>query len=154
MSGRRVLATLGLIVLATAVLPPMAAYAVNHSRVRFATTEVLTVARARRADEPQLLDMARGADVLCGAGRMPSARSPDAQRFVTAPRAGWGGIAGHRGSLPPDPWGNCYVVNLAAINAPGMIVWVLSAGPDGIIDTPFLTASELPAGDDVRMRIR
>lgn len=154
MSGRRVLATLGLIVLATAVLPPMAAFAVNRSRVRLATTEVQTLAQALGGAEPALLEVARGADVLCGAGRMPSARLPDAQRWVTAARAGWGGGADRRGLPPPDPWGNCYVANLAALNAPGMVVWVLSAGPDGIIDTPFVGPSALPAGDDVRMRIR
>ena len=30
----------------------------------------------------------------------------------------------------------------------------LSAGPDGIIDTPFLDAVETPAGDDVGIRVR
>jgi hypothetical protein len=149
-----VLATLGLIVLATAVLPPMGAVAVNRSRVRFATIKLLTVARTLRDEGPRLLEMARGADVLCGAGDMPSAQSPDAQGWVRAPRAGWGAFAGHGGALPPDPWGNCYLVNLAAANSPGMVVWALSAGPNGIIDTPFVNASELPAGDDVRVRIR
>ena len=33
-------------------------------------------------------------------------------------------------------------------------VWALSAGPDGIIDTPFVSSSDEPVGDDVRMRIR
>ena len=154
MSGKRVLVTLGLIVLATAVLPPLAAVAVNRSRVRVATTDILTVVRALAGEGPSLLEMARGADVLCGPGDMPSARSPDARGWVTAPRAGWGAFASHRGALPPDPWGNCYLVNLAAVNRPGMVVWALSAGPDGLIDTPFASSTEVPAGDDVRVRIR
>jgi len=153
-SGRRVLVTLGLILLATAVVPPLGAFAVNRARVRSAEAAVRSVAQALRDDEPRLLEMTRGADVLCGSGRMPLARLPDAQGWVTAPRAGWGGTSGHRDATPADPWGNCYMVNLAAVNAAGMAVWALSAGPDGIIDTPFVSSSDAPVGDDVRMRIR
>jgi type II secretory pathway pseudopilin PulG len=153
-SGRRVLATLGLILLATAVVPPLGAFAVNRARVRSAEAAVRTVAQALRDDEPRLAELARGADVLCGPGRMPLAQAPKAQGWVTAPRAGWGAPTRARLAPPADPWGNCYVVSLAAVKAPGMAVWALSAGPDGIIDTPFLDASDLPAGDDVGIRVR
>lgn len=154
MSGRRVLATLVLILLATAVVPPLGAFAVNRARVRAAEATVRSVAQAFGEDEARLLEMARGADVLCGAGRMPLARLPDAQGWVTAPRAGWGTTRAGLAALSPDPWGNCYVMNLAAANSSSMAVWVLSAGPDGIIETPFVASSDAPAGDDVRMRIR
>ena len=154
MTGRRVLATLALILLATAVVPPLGAFAVNRARVRSAEMAVRSLAQALREDAPRLLDMTRGADVLCGPGRMPLARLPDAQRWVTSPRAGWDTTRAGAGALSPDPWGNCYVVNLAAATLSSMAVWALSAGPDGIIDTPFATSSDAPAGDDVRMRIR
>ena len=154
MTGRRVLATVGLILLATAVVPPLGAFAVNRTRVRAAEAMVRSVAQALRDDEPRLVELARGADVLCGAGRMPLAQAPEARGWVTAPRAGWVGTTGDRGTPPPDPWGNCYVVNLVAANSSGMAVWALSAGPDGIIGTPFVTSSDAPVGDDVWMRIR
>lgn len=154
MSGRRVLATLGLILLATAVVPPVGAFVVNRARVRSAEMAVRSLAQALRENEPWLLEMARGADVLCGLGRIPVTRLPDAQGWVTAPRAGWGTTRAGLGAPSPDPWGNCYVVNLAAANSSSMAVWALSAGPDGIIDTPFVASSDAPAGDDVRMRIR
>ncbi len=147
------LATLLLILLATAVVPPLGAFAVNRARVRAAESTVRSLAQALREDEPWLLEMTRGADVLCGPGRMPLARLPDAQRWVTAPRAGWSTTRAGLDALSPDPWGNCYVVNLAATSS-GMAVWALSAGPDGIIDTPFVASSDAPVGDDVRMRIR
>jgi prepilin-type N-terminal cleavage/methylation domain-containing protein len=61
-------------------------------------------------------------------------------------------------TLPADPWGNRYAVNvgnLAGANA----VWVLSAGPDGIIQTPFTQA--IPnngvlntTGDDIGYRLK
>lgn len=154
MTGRRVLVALGLILLATVVLPPAAAWSVNRLRVRTASAEVTALAETLRHVAPELRDAARGADVLYGPGRVPLAQTPATERWVTAPRAGLARVIGDRRVVSTDPWGNCYVVNLAAANTPGMIVWVLSAGPDGIIDTPFGSPSELRVGDDVRMRIR
>lgn len=154
MSGKRVLVTLLLIALATAVVPPLAAYAVNRSRVRIASAETTAVAERLRDAEVRMPGLIRGVDVLCGEGRVPVVQSPDAQRWVTAPRADWGSIARLSSSPPPDPWGNCYFVNLAAIDATGAVFRVLSAGPNGIIETPFFGASELPLGDDVAARIR
>jgi prepilin-type N-terminal cleavage/methylation domain-containing protein len=64
----------------------------------------------------------------------------------------------YQNNLPADPWGNRYAVNVgnfAGANA----VWVLSAGPDGIIQTPF--AQAIPAngvlatvGDDIGYRMK
>lgn len=45
-----------------------------------------------------------------------------------------------------DPWGNAYIMNPGNFAAGGT-VWLLSAGPDGTVDTP-LSAATL-AGDDV-----
>jgi len=42
-----------------------------------------------------------------------------------------------------DPWENAYLVN---IRDPRQ-AWVISAGPDGILQTPFLALAG-PAGDD------
>lgn len=78
---------------------------------------------------------------------------------------GWNGpyVASELGS---DPWGRRYVVNIGLIDtmpgpstAAGRVkaaVWVLSAGANGIIETPF-TQSALTAqlfGDDVGQRIQ
>lgn len=65
-----------------------------------------------------------------------------------------------------DPWGNRYVVNIelldssaSQITRSGRVksaVWVLSAGPDGIIDTPYAQpiSSAAPGGDDICFRIQ
>lgn len=55
-----------------------------------------------------------------------------------------------------DPWGNCYLVNLAALTASEpTTVWVVSAGPNSIIETPsFAKGSSTPGGNDVAARIR
>jgi prepilin-type N-terminal cleavage/methylation domain-containing protein len=57
--------------------------------------------------------------------------------------------------LPRDPWGRPYVINVGTLSLTGTpppAVWVLSAGPDGIIQTAMTAAST--AGDDVGYRIR
>ncbi len=66
----------------------------------------------------------------------------------------------------PDPWGRRYVVNIGLIpsadappDQPGSAkyaVWVLSAGPDGVIQTPYrqLIADATLAGDDIGVRLQ
>jgi general secretion pathway protein G len=55
-----------------------------------------------------------------------------------------------------DPWGNKYIVN--AVNFPGdNPVWVISAGPNGKLDTGVNspTLNDLPGGgDDIGVRIK
>ena len=85
-------------------------------------------------------------------------------RKLTSP-FGWNGpyLSSEIGA---DPWGNRYVVNIelidsspSAAGAGGRIkaaVWVLSAGPNGTIETPFnqsiLTA--VRGGDDLAVRLQ
>ena len=53
----------------------------------------------------------------------------------------------------PDPWGNSLLV--VAIGAGAEPAgWVLSAGPDGVIQTPFPSPTLTPAGDDRIVAIR
>ena len=79
---------------------------------------------------------------------------------------GWNGPY-FSSQLMADPWGNRYAVNAALVDlSPGaamangqakMAVWVLSAGPNGVVETPFaasiLTAVR-PGGDDIGTRIQ
>jgi general secretion pathway protein G len=50
-----------------------------------------------------------------------------------------------------DPWGNTYLLNANAFAGTNP-VWILSAGPDGVIDTD--AASTTVAGDDVGLRMK
>ena len=55
---------------------------------------------------------------------------------------------------PSDPWGRRYIINVRWLR-PGAspnVVWVLSAGPNGIIETTFGQSSL--AGDDIGFRLR
>jgi prepilin-type N-terminal cleavage/methylation domain-containing protein len=64
----------------------------------------------------------------------------------------------YRPTLPADPWGNRYAVNIG--NTVGAnAVWVLSAGPDGIVQTAFNQAVLAngvitTAGDDIGYRMK
>ncbi len=62
-------------------------------------------------------------------------------------------------TIPLDPWGRAYVINAAnftTATSPPTPVWVLSAGPNGVIDTTISNAAawSTPAGDDIGYRIR
>jgi general secretion pathway protein G len=51
-------------------------------------------------------------------------------------------------SVEADPWGNAYVVNAHAITGDNRETpWILSPGPNGILETP--AASDSLLGDDV-----
>lgn len=63
-------------------------------------------------------------------------------------------------SFPADPWGRRYAVNVGNMTTPSSPVWVLSAGPDGIIQTSFSPAAPAigstinTSGDDIAYRIQ
>ncbi len=47
----------------------------------------------------------------------------------------------------PDPWGRKYYINAKQFGA-DRIVWIISAGPDGILETVPTSSMEKPEGDD------
>jgi prepilin-type N-terminal cleavage/methylation domain-containing protein len=78
---------------------------------------------------------------------------------------GWNGPY-FSSEIGADPWGNHYVVNIGLIDTspgaatasgqPKLAVWVLSAGPNGTIETPFSQPilNAAPGGDDIATRIQ
>ncbi|MCX6550321.1 MAG: prepilin-type N-terminal cleavage/methylation domain-containing protein [Acidobacteria bacterium] len=78
---------------------------------------------------------------------------------------GWNGPY-FSSEIGADPWGNRYVVNIGLIDTspgaataagqPKLAVWVLSAGPNGTIETPFSQSilNAAPGGDDIATRIQ
>jgi hypothetical protein len=68
------------------------------------------------------------------------------------------GGSGWRGAYlttPPatDPWGHRYAINVRYLNSRNAVV-VISAGPNGAIETPFEGPGLLPAGDDRLVLVR
>ena len=67
-------------------------------------------------------------------------------RYRTSARIGWRGPYVQK-TVDADPWGHRYAVNVSALRTPGSDTLVLSAGPDGIVATPF-DADGLTEGQD------
>lgn len=85
-------------------------------------------------------------------------------KTTTSPN-GWNGPY-LSNEITADPWGNRYVVNIQLIDLSAsattrsggvkLAVWVLTAGPNGIIETPFsqpITSAVL-GGDDIATRLQ
>lgn len=62
--------------------------------------------------------------------------------------------------LPLDPWGRPYVINAYELDhqplppLPPVPAWVMSAGPNGVLDTNILAAQTVPLVDDIGFRVR
>jgi type II secretory pathway pseudopilin PulG len=144
-SGAGLTGVLAIIVLATAVVPPLAAWSLNRSRVERALADVRSIADyLRRSD-----DAARAAattEVVCGSGRLPKSEAAG-EAWVRSPTALQDVFGSSR---PRDPWGRCYLANIGGRGA-GMPVLVLSAGSNGLIDTPI--GAPAPYGDDIGTRV-
>jgi hypothetical protein len=54
------------------------------------------------------------------------------------------------GTIGPDPWGHRYAVNARTLMAGGSLdAFVLSAGPNGLVETPYEADGVVAGGDDV-----
>ena len=146
MSGRKLAAALAAIALLTFGLPPLAARQVNGRRIDLARQDVQRIA-ASLADARQLAL----AETIASAGGGPLVLTGPGAAPAFAPGLGWpAGRMFPWSALPDnesrDPWGNHYLI--AVGGGPGGPVVVLSAGPNGTVDTPFASAAS-PRGDDI-----
>lgn len=126
MSGRKLAAALVAILLLAIVLPVVVATQVNARRVAQAQDDVRRIAQETRLQGPA---------VLAGEGAAPK----------SALAMGWLDAKAGSARVPPDPWGNQYLIVVSA-NPPA--VTVLSAGPNGIVETGFSEVGT-PTGDDI-----
>ena len=143
-SGKQLLGALGVVVLATAVLPPVAAWWLNARRIDE------TAARARMMASG--LQVEGSAGVVCGPGQLPD---PPVEARTSVHDA-WVVTAVLNPALvgdgaPTDAWGRCFVFDADAL-ARGATAWLLSAGPNGAIETPR-GAPQL-AGDDIGVVVK
>lgn len=75
----------------------------------------------------------------------------NAASYTQRPR---GATFGWRGAyldqpVQPDPWGNRYAVNVRAMRSSNFDTLVLSAGPDGLVESAFELDGLLTQGDDI-----
>jgi len=84
--------------------------------------------------------------------------APGGTKYTSSGRNAWKGPYVER--LTEDPWGNQYIVNIKGAdpaNVQAKVVWVLSAGPNGKIETDSSVLADsgpTPGGDDIVVRIK
>ena len=158
-TGPQLVAALAAIVFATAVLPPAAAWTLNRTRIAQTRGRARVATERLRTGGDGIAGLMQSAAIVCGPGRLPSREpaniSARAELSHAAHRA-W--LRGARvapdlfgSGMPTDAWGRCFLLNADAWAAGGP-VWLLSAGPNGWIDTPP-NALAL-GGDDIGNRLR
>lgn len=84
--------------------------------------------------------------------------NPGSNKYPTTGRFTWKGP--YLEKVSEDPWGNRYLVNIKNANpadSSPKTVWVISAGPNGKIETDPNSATDsgpTPGGDDIVIRIK
>ena len=140
----RVAGALGVIFILALVLPYVAVRTLHQRRLDRASRQLQSIATDVSARPGSSLSAAPGGtQVLAGTGLRP--RVAD-DMWNTAPAFPLGRVINDIG---PDPWGNAYLVNVADRRR----MWVISAGPDGILQTPFLSPGT-PLADDRAAPVR
>jgi hypothetical protein len=141
------------------IVPAVVASSINLVRVNRARQDAGTLAAFMLQQWPKGLDFAAGGPNddgrqaamrwVAGPGELPVALPRTPYDVVTL-ASFLGSIESRRLEdeevLRPDPWQNAYLI--CATSGPGRAVWVLSAGPNGTIETDL----ELPlaaGGDDI-----
>lgn len=144
-TGRQLVLALTAIVLATVVLPPTGAWWLNARRID--ETQERATSAAGHLRGTVALSAVRS-EVVCGPGTLPNAPASSAAlsihntwllAAVKTPELFGDG-------MPTDAWGRCFLLNLGAARDGGY-VWVLSAGPNGVIETA--RDGRTLSGDDI-----
>jgi type II secretory pathway pseudopilin PulG len=134
----RVAGALGVIVILALVLPYLAVRTLHQRRLDRADRQLQSIAThvsARLGSNPSATPA--GTQVLAGTGLRPIVTD---DTWNTAPSFPLARVIGDVG---PDPWGNAYFVNVTDRGR----MWIISAGPDGILQTPFLSPATSVADD-------
>jgi hypothetical protein len=127
MSVKTLVAALG-VIFVLVLVPPAAATWEHSRRIARASSDAAAIA-------DRLPACPRDPRVTTGPGNLPTTPGDGSIQNVTVR----GEVCGY--TLRPDPWGNGYLIGPS---------WVLSAGANGIVETPFPPSAGVTAvGDDV-----
>jgi len=140
----------GILVLALG-LPFTAVRTLHAHRLQSADRDLQTLAQSLR--DVTIVTAAHippGTQILSGSGNRPIVID---DRWNTASAYPLSRTVGSASAGAPqvDPWGNTYLVMMDA--AAAQPAWVVSAGPDGILQTPLDRNIATPSGDDRALRI-
>jgi hypothetical protein len=159
-TGPQLVVALAVIFAATAVLPPAAAWSLNEARIAQTEARVRSAADRLRTRANEISGFDASVGIACGPGRLPDLVPTTATaRAVAASLSTHGAWLRRAGmapelfgaGMPTDAWGRCFLLNVEAWST-GEPVWLLSAGPNGLVDTP--ADARTTGGDDVGVRVR
>jgi general secretion pathway protein G len=164
-----VIVVAGIIAILASILIPMVLKEIDESRITKAQADVrsiLTAIVVFKKDTAKWPSMdnscAPNVTLLNGDGAMPnlagmgydSGVASSLNDHLSADTNGcyknWKGP--YIARVTADPWGNAYIINADGFSIDGQPVWILSAGPNGQVETP--TFSQTLLGDDIGMRIK
>ncbi len=166
-----VIVVAGIIAILAGVLVPMILKEIDESRITRASADIRSLSSAilvfkkDTAEWPiQYDEGCSDATLLYGAGNAPAGLGDNSwdndltssiNNHLAANTDGcynnWAGP--YTAYVTADPWGNQYVINASGFTSATDAVWIMSAGPNGVLDTD---AGELIIGatDDVGLRIK
>ncbi len=163
---RRLLLLTMAVLLGLALMPAIAATMVNRLRVERARRDLDAIARravtqVKRGGTPAGFSIPRGREAergvvwFAGPGNLPRMSIPEALEMVRGEGPAQRLLQSPSGEpVGPDPWHNAYLlaVRTVAPSPPavpgGVLAWVVSAGPNGTVETT-LSAAAVTAGDDL-----
>jgi type II secretory pathway pseudopilin PulG len=126
------------------VLPAFAVRTLHARRLRAVELDLAMIAGALRASP-----VIPANTILAGPGERPRASDERWNSAAVLPLAR--AAASPARPITADPWGNAYV----ACSSQGQAaMWVISAGPDGILQTPLSVPRQQIAGDDAGLEVR
>lgn len=166
-----VIVVAGIIAILAGILVPMILKEIDESRITRATADTRSISTAMivfKKDTAQWPVMDDGCDpnvtFLQGAGNFPSGvaeagfdtsvMSSYDSHFSTDVNdcysPNWKGP--YMAMVTADPWGNRYMTNANSFAVAGQPLWIISAGPNGNLDTA--ANSTTLQGDDIGLRMK
>jgi succinoglycan biosynthesis protein ExoA len=153
LTGVQLIVALSVILVFSVVVPWSVASRVNRGRIARAEADVRAIAASLRAVDTGPRGGYEPDTVLVGPGANPEIPPDSDWQHVIAISAATVHL-----DLPlkADPWGNHYVIypwpgESGGAESPRAARWVLSAGPNGIVETPFRQGVDHAtlSGDDI-----
>jgi len=166
-----VLVVAGIIAILAGILVPLILKEIDESRVSRAYGDIRSISAAIlvfKKDTGQWPDMDANCQhtvtLLRGVGSLPqdfaaknfsnAVESTYNDHLVSAQASNcyqnWKGA--YIAWVTADPWGNSYITNADAFRNDTGPIWILSAGPNGIVDTP--SNNDQLMNDDIGLRLR
>lgn len=165
-----VIVVAGIIAILAGILVPLIFKEIDESRIMRANADIGSVSSAilvfkKDTGQWPVMDPTCNANgtLLVGSGVVPanlpalgydtSITGSFADHLTTDTNGCYNNWKGaYMAGVKADPWGFQYVMNVNGFAIDGRPVWIISAGPNGQMETPSFSATVL--GDDIGMRIK